>query len=111
MSTKTKKKKGFLDGYKTYDPDKEGYGTPEEWASTFKARMGVDEAQTIVGDEDPWKILDINSNETWDSIKSAYRKLLLKFHPDKNRGNEKWATEMTKKVIAAFTLIKDRRGK
>lgn len=110
-SKKKKKKKGFLDGYKTYDPNTEGYGDSEHWASAFKARMGIDEAKDILGDEDPMKILDINSTATWDEIKRAYRKLIIKFHPDKNHGKEAWATTMTKKINAAFTLIKDRRGK
>ena len=43
---KTKKqKKGFLDGYKTYDPSIEGYGNPEKWKHAFNQRMGMKTVQ------------------------------------------------------------------
>lgn len=105
------KKKGFLDGYKTYDPKVEGYGNQEEWTSSFKARMGLDEAHEILGNEDPWKVLDVNSTATWNDVKRAYRKLIIQYHPDKNHGRLEWATEMTKKVNAAFEIVKNKRGK
>ena len=43
-----KPKKGFMDGYKTYDPATEGYGDATQWKQAFNQRMGYDEAKNIL---------------------------------------------------------------
>jgi len=35
-----------------------------------------------------YQILGINLGATQEEIKKAYKRLSLKYHPDKNRGNE-----------------------
>ena len=37
------------------------------------------------GSEDLYKILGIDHNATQEQIKSAYRKLSMIYHPDRNR--------------------------
>jgi DnaJ-domain-containing protein 1 len=92
-----KPKKGFLDGYKTYDAS-EGYGHPEQWKEAFFERLGVDKALEVLGEDDPLQLLGITTEGfTWDDILKAYRKMMMKWHPDRNPGN-KDAHEMSKKL-------------
>jgi len=101
-----KEKKGFLEGYKTYDPKVEGYGSPSQWKSSFNKRMNFDEAKLILNEDDPYSILGVDRSSTMDVIKKMFRKLALVNHPDKNPGNEKDATTKMQKIIAAYTVIK-----
>ena len=56
--------------------------------------------------EDYYKILGIDKNASSDAIKKAYRKLALKYHPDKNPGN-KGAEENFKKISEAYAVLGD----
>ena len=38
-----------------------------------------------------YKILDLKNNATDDEVKKAYRKLAVKWHPDKNPDNKEQA--------------------
>ena len=48
-----------------------------------------------------YEILEINSNATSEEIKKAYRKLSLKWHPDKNPTNREEAEEKFKEIADA----------
>lgn len=50
----------------------------------------------MIGKTDYYDILGLTKTATEDEIKKAYRKLALKFHPDKNRAPQ--ATDAFKKV-------------
>jgi curved DNA-binding protein CbpA len=57
---------------------------------------------------DFYEILGVDSNATQEEIKSAYRKLVLKYHPDKNKS--RYAPEMFRKVQIAYeTLSNEKR--
>lgn len=56
--------------------------------------------------EDYYKILGVNKNTPPDEIKKAYRKLALKYHPDKNPGNKE-AEEQFKKINEAYAVLSD----
>lgn len=55
--------------------------------------------------KDYYKILGINRNATDDEIKKAYRKLALKYHPDKNRSPG--AEEKFKEIAEAYEVLSD----
>jgi len=56
--------------------------------------------------KDYYKILGINKTATEDEIKKAYRKLAVKYHPDKNPGN-KQAEEKFKEINEANDVLSD----
>ncbi len=56
--------------------------------------------------KDYYKILGVNRNATEDEIKRAYRKLALKYHPDRNP-NDKQAEEKFKEINEAYQVLSD----
>jgi len=92
--------------YDTYDPEKEGYGSEEQWRATFDARIDRNEADKILGGESPESILYLVPGATQAQIKKAYRRLIGKWHPDKH-GNSKAATEKATKIKAAYDLLRE----
>lgn len=59
-----------------------------------------------MGKEDYYNVLGVERNASQDDIKRAYRKLALKYHPDKNQGN-KQAEEKFKIAAEAYEVISD----
>ena len=57
-------------------------------------------------DEDFYKVLGVEKNATAQEIKKAYRKLALKYHPDRNPG-DKTAEEKFRKVSEAYEVLSD----
>jgi len=57
----------------------------------------------ILGKKDYYDILGLQKSATEDELKKAYKKLALKFHPDKNKAPQ--ATEAFKKVSQAFACL------
>lgn len=54
----------------------------------------------------PYKVLEVSSNATFEDIRKSYRKLARKYHPDSNPGN-KSAEEKFKEINDAYTLLSD----
>lgn len=57
--------------------------------------------------EDYYKILGVDKKASVEDIKKAYRKLALKWHPDKNPNNKN-AEEKFKKVSEAYAVLSDK---
>lgn len=55
---------------------------------------------------DYYEILDISENASQDEIKSSYRKLAKKYHPDLNPGNEE-AEQSFKEINQAYEVLSD----
>ena len=56
---------------------------------------------------DYYDILGVNKNASGEEVKRAYRKLAMKFHPDRNP-NKKEAEERFKEVNEAYAVLSDK---
>jgi curved DNA-binding protein len=56
--------------------------------------------------KDYYKVLGVDKSASQDDIKKAYRKLAIKYHPDKNQGN-KAAEEKFKEISEANEVLAD----
>lgn len=56
--------------------------------------------------KDYYKILGVERKASTDEIRSAYRKLAMKYHPDKNPGDKK-AEEKFKEINEAYQVLSD----
>jgi len=57
--------------------------------------------------KDYYGILGIPRNASDAEIKKAYRKLAMRYHPDRNPGREKWANEKFKEINEAYGVLGD----
>ncbi len=57
--------------------------------------------------EDYYEILEVDRTATESEISSAYRKMAMKYHPDRNPGNEE-AVEKFKMCAEAFEVLSDK---
>ncbi|KAL4572378.1 hypothetical protein LXL04_019152 [Taraxacum kok-saghyz] len=76
--------------------------TPEnlntnERKKELRAAMGVDY----------YKVLQVDRNAKDDDLKKAYRKLAMKWHPDKNPNNKKEAEAKFKTISEAYDVLSD----
>ncbi|KAI3945450.1 hypothetical protein MKW92_034240 [Papaver armeniacum] len=62
---------------------------------------------SVLAGKSYYDILQIAKGSTEDQIKRAYRKLALKYHPDKNQGNEE-ANKKFAEINNAYEVLSDR---
>jgi curved DNA-binding protein len=64
----------------------------------------------IMAQSDYYEVLGVKKGATADEIKRAYRKLAVKYHPDKNPGDKK-AEEKFKEINEAYAVLSDPQKK
>jgi len=58
-----------------------------------------------MAENDYYKILGVGRDATADDIKKTYRKLAMKYHPDKAKGDKKQAEEKFKQISEAYAVL------
>lgn len=60
----------------------------------------------MADEKDYYKILGVERNASADEIKRAYKKVAIKYHPDRNPGNKE-AEEKFKQAAEAYDVLRD----
>uniref|UniRef100_A0A7E4VQ97 J domain-containing protein n=1 Tax=Panagrellus redivivus TaxID=6233 RepID=A0A7E4VQ97_PANRE len=74
-----------------------------------KAKGLFGENQTSKKKKDYYELLEVDSQATDDVIKKSYRKLALKWHPDKNQGREEECAAYFTLLQQAYEVLSDPR--
>lgn len=98
-----------------------------DYTSIFERHVGYEDAGYAGGhsnrsggsrsssyNKDPYRVLGIDSSATDDEVKKAYRKMAMKYHPDRVAGMseemQRNAAEQMKEINEAYDVIKQRRA-
>ena len=75
--------------------------------SNFKNFKKTKISQT---DRDALEVMELSDVAKWDEIQVKFKKLVKKYHPDKNQGSKKFEDKL-KKITLAYSQLKKTLGK
>ena len=58
-----------------------------------------------------YDVLKVNKNSTKEEIKNSYKKLAMKYHPDKNINDKDAAEQKFKEISEAYEVLSDKEKK
>lgn len=67
------------------------------------------ESKNILNKKDYYEILGLTTDASEEEIRKSYKKLAIKFHPDKNKS--KYASDAFKKISHSFTVLSNKEKK
>lgn len=77
-----------------------------EWeVEEEEAVIDTERRETTSMGVDYYKVLQVDRSAKDDDLKKAYRKLAMKWHPDKNPNNKKEAESKFKQISEAYDVI------
>lgn len=88
----------------SYDYEKE-YEEYKKEHGFYEKENNKDEFAQFYSDDD-YVVLGVNPNDDFDTIKSKYRKLVFKYHPDKNYEEYDKYNEILQKINASYEYLK-----
>ncbi|MBR4773026.1 MAG: TerB family tellurite resistance protein [Bacteroidales bacterium] len=87
-----------------------------DYTSIHERHVGYSSNQSFThssNQKDPYRVLGIDSSATDDEVKKAYRRMAMKYHPDRVAGMseemQRNAAEQMKEINQAYETIKQRR--
>lgn len=96
---------GESSGSSTSLPQQPSKPTQEKKEAPSAGQQSMEVREILACGTDYYKVLNVNKKCTEVEIKKSYRKLALKFHPDKNK--TAGADEAFKLISKAFTVLSD----
>src|SRR5665213_4482390 len=76
------------------------------WSARIRIDPTIEDIQRLMAKRDYYKVLDMARNASEADIKKAYRRLAMKFHPDRNPGDHD-AEENFKEAKEAYEVLSD----
>ena len=95
-------KRPFTMDYRPYQGPR---GDAQSWLKAVKTRLGLEAAAETLHGRGPWAILGLFDGCTWSDVKSAYRRLVMQFHPDKGGDPVRF-----REVQAAYEILEHKFG-